>query len=466
VQLTDLESEQRVLSAMMHSDDACAEAITILDELDFTDLFHAQVFSLSRTIYIKNIRPTIAELLKQGLDTGLVVGMESMERLKKISEHYIDDDNINFWVSKVKTKSKVRQMDEMLTKYKQSLETAIDADAENIILQASNEFSTLSLTDANEDIQEPGEVAKLGYNLVVEKMEAYRKHKNENPYGPPLLDGVPTGIPSLDVITMGYKPGDLILLGAKTGHGKTAFALNTVNAVAVNNNSPVLYINTEMSKKQIALRWGSILSGIKHDKIRSGGITNEELIQIGNAYAKLEQSQFYPATIPNLTPAKQQSLARKAKIRKNVELIILDYVGRMETYDPKRQEWQVLKEIVRAQKILAQNLQLACLVLVQLNPDGSIQGAKQIANDCDMILKLIPIDQEEIKDIQARQGVIYDHINYKLEIEKNRDGQAGGSIPIWFDKETQQVSQALVTKKVTPGAQSDFSDIGKEVKKK
>lgn len=464
MQLTDLESEQRVLSAMLHSDNACAEAISVLEELDFTDEFNKQVFSLSKNLYGRNVMPTLVEVMKQGLETKLIVGMESAGKLKEISAHYIDDSNINYWVNKVKVKSKVREMDAMLTKYKRSLDTSSDSEAENIMLQASNEFANLSLEDAKEDIQNPEEVAKLGYQLVVEKMESYRKHANENPYAAPLLDGCPTGLPSLDAITQGYKPGDLILLTAKTGDGKTSFALNTIDAVAVKEKSPVLYINTEMSQKQIALRWGAILSGVQHDKIRSGGITNDELSLIGDAYAKLQESQFYPVTIPNLTPAKQQALARKAKIRKNVELIILDYVGRLELHDPKRQEWQILKEVVRTQKMLAQNLQVACLVLAQLNPDGTIQGAKQIANECDLVLKLLPLTQEEIDDIQVKQGIVYDNINYKLEIVKNRDGQAGGSVPLFFNKETQQMRQSLVVKRVTPGAKSDFSDIAKEVK--
>jgi replicative DNA helicase len=136
----------------------------------------------------------------------------------------------------------------------------------------------------------------------------------------------------------------------------------------------------------------------------------------------------------------------------------------MELHDPKRQDWQILKEVLKTQKMLAQNLQVACLVLSQLNPDGTLQGAKQMANDCDLILKLIPINQEEIDDIQTSQGVVYDNINYKLEIVKNRDDASGSSIPMFYDKETQRMRQSLVTKRVTPGAKDDWSDIARKEK--
>lgn len=465
VKLTDLEAEQRVISGMMFSDDACAEAITLLAEKDFSDSFHLAVFSTVSSLYVRNVKPTLAEVLKEGLKTGLITGQQSVNRLRDAADHFIDDENIGYWVQQVKVKSKMRYMEQMLKKYHKELEAAKDSEAEELLNKASEEFSSLSIIAVDEDIQEPGEIAKLGYDLVVEKMERYRKAKDANPYGALILDGTPTGIERLDQITLGYKPGDLIILGAQTGHGKTAFALNTAYATSVKDNQPCLYINTEMSRNQIALRWGCTLSGIDHDKIRHGAITNEELTSIGQAYAQLTESGVYTAYIPNLTPAKLTSIARRAKIRKDVQLIIIDYIGRMETADPKLQEWQVLHNIIRAQKQLAQNLECAVMCLVQLNPDGSIQGAKKIMNECDLMLKLIPVPEETVKEVAREKGIAYENWNYDLAIEKNRDGQSGNRIPIWFNMPIQRITQAA---SIEPPRKKSYmgqwSDIGREVK--
>ena len=442
VKLTDPEAEQRVITAMLHSDNACADAITSLEEKEFSDPFNLSVFSTISTLYMQNTKPTLAEVLKEGLKNKLVASVKDVDRLKEASSQYIDEANIEYWIQQVKTKARMRQMDDMLTRYHSKIKTAKDADAEQIINQASEEFAALSILTADESIQEPGEVAKLGYDLVSQKMERYRKEKDRNPYGAVILDGVPTGIQTLDELTLGFKPGDLIILGAQTGHGKTAFALNLTEAVAVKAQQPMLYVNTEMSKNQIALRWGAILSGINGDKIKNGAITNEELITIGEAYARLEQSKYYPVNITNLTPAKLQSVARKAKIRKDVKLIILDYVGRMETTDLRLQEWQVLYNIIKSQKMLAQNLEVAVVVLVQLNPDGSIQGAKKIKNECDLMLRLKPVPEDMVQD-KASKGIVYKHWNYDIEVDKNRDGRSGNRIPISFDMETQRITQAV-----------------------
>ncbi len=437
--LTDIESEHRVLSGMLHSEKACADALLTLEEKDFTDEFNQRVFSLMQSLYIGSVRPTLAEIMKQGLQTGLITGAQAATRLSDISSNYIDDGNIGYWTDKVKTKARVRVLDSMLKKYQAALASIKDSEADTILTDASNDFASLSLETTKEVIQDPSEVAKLGYDLVVEKMERYRKNMNENTHGAPILDGVSTGIDTLDAFTLGYKPGDLVIVAAKTGDGKTSFALNATEAASVTGDSVTLYINTEMSKQQIALRWGAILSGINHDKIKYGSITNEELSTIAEAYGRLEQSKFYPVNVPNLNPAKLQSLARIAKLKKDAKLVILDYIGRMDTSGGKDPEWKVLYNIVKTMKQMAQNLEVAIIVLVQITYEGFIQGSKQIKNECDLMLELVPLEKDEENEL----GFIYEKANYKLIVVKNRDGKAGDSIPIYFNKETQRIKQAV-----------------------
>lgn len=437
--LKDIESEQRVLSSMMHSEKSCADALLTLEEKDFTDGFNQKIYSLIKSLYTNSTRPTLAEIMKHGLQTGLISGTQAADRLSDISATYIDDGNIDFWTNQVKTKARVRHLEAMLRKYHAALKTLKDTDAETLLIDASNDFASLSIEAAKEIIQEPGEVAKLGYELTVSKMERYRKAMNDNPFGSPPLDGVSTGIDALDELTLGYKPGDMIIVAAKTGDGKTSFALNATEAASVRGKDATLYINTEMSKQQIALRWGAILSGVLHDKIRHGSITNGELEKITEAYAKLEQSKFYPVSVPNLNPAKLQSLARIAKLKKDAQLVILDYIGRMDTEDSKQPEWKVLYNTVKSMKQMAQNLGMAAMVLVQITFDGYIQGSKQIKNECDLMVELVPLAKDEEIDLLET----YENVNYKLMVVKNRDGKGGDSIPIWFNKETQQMRQAV-----------------------
>lgn len=433
--LIDLESERRVLSSMLHSEEACIEACNSLQPADFYSPQHVTVFELIRSLYEREVRPTYVELIKESHSLGMLTSNREVEDLRYIAEHYIYDGNIAFWIKKVRDCSRLRKFEGFIRRNYQLLKEQTERDVEQVLMAAEEELTNLTALEIDERVDSPEDLARLGYEEVERRFMRYKeikeKHKGVIP-----LDGLPTGFYNLNKITLGYKPGDLIILGAQTGHGKTSFALHTANAVAIRGKYNVLYLNTEMSRQQIALRWGSILSGIEHERVRSGEINESELSQILKGYADLMQSGFYSYPCPNLTPEKTISIARKFRAQKNIDMMVIDYIGRMDKQDPRLQEWQVLEQIVKTQKMLAQNLQIAVMCLVQLNPDGTLQGAKRMKNECDLMLKLRPISKEEQEESQELKK--FDTMpNYEIYVDKNRDGQSDIRIPIFFDLQRQ-----------------------------
>lgn len=438
--LFDLESERRVLSAMLHSEEACIEAYNLLSAADFYSPENVTVFELTCSLFEREIIPTYVELIKEAHTLGMLTSTRDIENITYIVEHYIEDENIKYWIKQVKDKSRLRKFEAFLRTSYQSLTEQSDQEVEQVLLSAEEKLTNLTALEIDDHIDTPVDLANLGYEEVERRFLRYKEiielHKGVLP-----LDGLPTGFDSLNNITLGYKPGDLIILGAQTGHGKTAYALHTAKAIAVEDGKNLLYLNTEMSREQIALRWGSILSEIEHEKIRAGSINETELSIIFGGYSKLRESGFYSYPCPNLTPEKTISLARKFKTQKNIAMMIIDYVGRMDKFDPKLQEWQILEQIVKTQKMLAQNLKIVVLCLVQLNPDGTLQGAKRMKNECDLMLKLKPIPKEELEENEQLKNYISP--NYYIEIEKNRDGQSGVKIPITFEMKKQIMKDAV-----------------------
>ena len=433
--LIDLESERRVLSSMLHSEEACIEACNSLLSSDFYSPQHATVFELTSSLYEREIRPTYVELIKEAHNLGMLTSARDIDDLRYIAEHYIYDGNIKFWMQKVRDRSRLRKFEGFLRRSYQLLNEETDQDVEQILMSAEEELTNLTALEIDDHVDNPEELAKLGYEEVERRFLRYKDIK-ERHHGVIPLDGLPTGFYNLNKVTLGYKPGDLIILGAQTGHGKTSFALHTANAIAVRARNNILYLNTEMSRPQIALRWGSILSGIEHERVRSGEINETELSQILKGYADLGESGFYSYPCPNLTPEKTISIARKFKSQKHIDMMIIDYIGRMDKQDPRLQEWQVLEQIVKTQKMLAQNLQIVVMCLVQLNPDGTLQGAKRMKNECDLMLKLSPITKEEQEENEEMKK--FDIMpNYAIFVDKNRDGQSGIRIPIYFDLQRQ-----------------------------
>jgi replicative DNA helicase len=443
---TDLEAERRVLSSMMHSETACIESIDLLHEDEFAEPLNRQVFLLLESLYIRGTKATYVEVLKEGYTLGFLAKPKNIEDLKYIAEHYIDDKNIKYWIEKVKQAAKAREAQSLVRKcVAQMKDGKIDID--RFVADTSSEFFALAMDTQAEKVDTPAEIADLGIKLVTERVEKYRQMAEEaKRSGQVPMEGVPTGFKTLDNMTLGLKPGDLAILGAQTGHGKTAFAMNVAKAACVDAQNNILYINTEMSKEQIARRWGSILSSVALYQLQSGSLTNEQQETVVQAYSRLKKSGFYSYSIPNLTPQKLDVLARKHKLQQDIKLVILDYVGRMEKILPDMSEWQVLEQIIKSMKLLAQNLQVACLVLVQLNPDGTLQGAKRMENECDLMLKLIPVPEDGQKKIEERLKKLYEEFNYRIFVQKARDAESGRTIPVVFAKELQQIREARESK--------------------
>lgn len=449
--ITDHEAEDRIISAMMHSETAIIDCVSLINENDFHKPLNRDIYGIIMALYGRGVIPTYVEVIKESMSMGLIKTAKDAEEIQYIAGKHINDHNIGYWADRVRTAAKGRKAQQLVRVFDEQIERPT-VDVNQVVRDLGAEFIALAMDAETETIDSAADVAKYGVQLVSDNCEKWRAMKDEDKmFGDIPLEGVTTGIPKLDELTLGYKPGDLIILGAQTGHGKTAYALNAALASYYNSNHPVLYVNTEMSRKQIAYRWAAILSDIPINRIRTGNLRDEEIQTVTNALASFAQSNFYTSYIPNLTPEKLQALARKSKLQHGIELLIIDYVGRMDTSNPKYDEWQVLYNIVKSQKLLAQNLEIACIVLVQLNPDGTLQGAKRMKNECDLMLKLLPLC-EDLKDeeqrgkaqdkYESKYGTKYKPFNYFLWIDKSRDSESGFSIPMVFTGATQKMIQA------------------------
>lgn len=436
--LHDTEAERRVLSAILHSETACIEAFNNLSPEQLYVPINQHFYSCAKNIYQKGAKPTYVEIAKELSDLGLLT-KETMTELHDVAGQYIDDHNVKYWCNRVSNAYKARRADLILKQYTDKLTKT--KDIHGFIQGLSNDISSLAMESDIDDVITGAEIAEMGIKLVEENCERWRRNQEDaNLKGLIPLEGVPTGLHRLDELTLGYKPGDLIILGAQTGHGKTAFALNTANAACVEGKKPILYVNTEMSKKQITYRWGSILGRQSQQGIRFGSLKNGEKANVITGYKVLAESGFLAYYAPNLTPERLQTVAKKYKMQNDIELLIVDYVGRMEKTDPRLAEWQVLEQIVKSMKLLAQNLEIAVLILVQLNPDNTLQGAKRMKNECDLMLKLIPVDEDEDYTVKFQYE---DGFNYRLLVDKSRDSASGISIPLVFDMDLQYMREAL-----------------------
>jgi replicative DNA helicase len=153
--------------------------------------------------------------------------------------------------------------------------------------------------------------------------------------------------------------------------GKTAFALNMAEHVAVEEGLPVAVFSMEMGASQLALRMVGSLGRIDQSNLRTGRLRDDEWERLPGAAHKLAQSPVFIDETAALNPAELRARARRLarQYGGTLGLIVVDYLQLMSGSGGGSEENRatVLGEISRGLKGLAKELQCPVLALSQLN---------------------------------------------------------------------------------------------------
>jgi replicative DNA helicase len=246
--------------------------------------------------------------------------------------------------------------------------------------------------------------------------------------------GIPTGFSDLDNILGGLHNSDLIILAARPSMGKTAFALEIAQRMALRSQTGVAIFSLEMSKDQLVDRVLSSVSGIEMRKIRTGRLDeagdNNEFVKLGNAINQLSEAPIWIDDSESLNILELRSKARRLKSRHNLGAIIIDYLqlmsGKNEGYNGNRV--QEVSDISRGLKMLAKELDIPVIALSQLS--RSVEGREDkrpmlsdlresgsIEQDADVV---IFIHREEMYHKETKKKGIAD-----ILISKHRNGEVG-----------------------------------------
>jgi replicative DNA helicase len=220
------------------------------------------------------------------------------------------------------------------------------------------------------NIGEEGSRMKQGFQsmdtLVVDLMDRVQEMA-DNPND---ITGVPTGFYDLDRMTSGLQAGDLVVLAARPSMGKTAFAINIAEHVALNEGLPVAVFSMEMGAAQLAVRVVGSIGRIDQGHLRTGKLTDEEWPRLTDAIERLRTVSLHIDETPGLTPSELRANARRlARKCGKLGLIVVDYLQLMSGSsggdgDNRATE---LGEISRGLKMLAKELQCPVIALSQLN---------------------------------------------------------------------------------------------------
>jgi len=230
-------------------------------------------------------------------------------------------------------------------------------EAEDAINQAQ------SLVFGVADDRDQRELARL-YDLLGPAMERISLQM-ETGQG---VVGIPTGFHDLDRMTGGFKDSDLIIVAGRPSMGKTALALNVALHSALEAKKSIAIFSLEMSKEQLTERLLTEQAQIDAQRMHRGLLTEAEFDRVSNALGPLGEAAIFIDDTPVMDELTLMLKARQAKMRHNIDMIVIDYLqlmhGRTRGDDNRVQE---VSSISRAMKGLARELRVPVLAISQLS---------------------------------------------------------------------------------------------------
>mgnify|MGYP001564769942 CR=1 FL=1 len=216
---------------------------------------------------------------------------------------------------------------------------------------------------------------------------------------------------------------------------------NIARNVALNESKRLLYVDTELSSKEVSDRLVSMVSGVEYRKVVTGRWSSYEYDLIRKAAEKLNKSNFYHVYIPNFSEDVLVNLARKYKLQKGIDLLVFDYIKSPTSQTFRSiQEFQylgVLTDLIKNK--IAGTLNIATLAGVQLNRNavgavendsGQISGSDRIAAFSNVVLYIREKSDREISSEEGKLG------NMVLTIGESRSTAKGISFDLNFRKST------------------------------
>jgi hypothetical protein len=192
--------------------------------------------------------------------------------------------------------------------------------------------------------------------------------------------------------------------------------------VAFRLKLPVLYVDTEMSFEEWRTRVLARVCNVKERTIKHGGYSPDIEMRIRNGKRLIEKDLLFHEYMPGYSVDKLVSLYKKYKLKKNLGLIIFDYLKEPsgESVDRQRKEYQLLGDVTTKIKDLAGELKIPALTAVQLNRQKDIADSDRVARYGDIVGLWDYRTEEEIESGGNECG------NYKMII---RDTRRGGLTP-------------------------------------
>lgn len=423
----NLEAEQSLIGALLIDDKLIPEIEGIVIPEDFYHKDMMLIYEAILDLHNDNRAVDIVTLKSKLIDNGNFDAVGGMAIIAKLAVSVPTSVNAKHYANIVKEKSTLRKIikinEEVMNEaYKGEVKSsAILAEAENKI------FNVAIKGDSNDFY-----AVKDLINPLINKLEQLSISKGS-------ITGIASGFKDLDRDMSGLQKSDLILIAARPSMGKTAFALNIVQHVAIKEEKVVAMFSLEMSKDQLLSRMICSESLIDSQKLRAGKLSDDDWGKLAMGAVVMADADIYIDDTASISLGEMRSKCRKLKVEHGLDLIVIDYLQLMSGSGRTNSREQEISEISRGLKALAREMDCPVVALSQLSRAPELRADKRpilsdlresgaIEQDADVVMFLYR-DEYYNKDTEFKNVA-------EVILAKQRNGPTGTVKLIWSGQYT------------------------------
>ncbi|ARB44645.1 MULTISPECIES: replicative DNA helicase [Alcanivoracaceae] len=414
-----VEAEQAVLGGLLLNNEAWDDVAERVGEKDFYRKEHRLIFQVIGQL-VEEEKPSDLVTVSQALThRGELDDVGGATYLSELARNTPSTANINAYAEIVRERSILRQLIQVSHK------------VSDLAFNPKGKPSLEILDTAESSIFEIAEQQKKGsgpqniksvLKKAVDRIDELYRTKNS-------LTGVTTGFEEMDKMTAGLQPSDMVVVAGRPSMGKTTFAMNLCENVAIKAGKPVLVFSMEMPADAIVMRMLSSLGRINQGAIRSGRLEQDDWPRITSAIQMLSEQKFFIDDTAALSPLEMRARARRVarECGGEIGLIMVDYLQLMQVPGADNRVNEI-SEISRNLKGLAKEMNCPVIALSQLNRSleqrpnkrpvmSDLRESGAIEQDADLIVFLYR-DEVYNKDTPEK-GIA------EIIIGKHRNGPIG-----------------------------------------
>ena len=273
---SSIDAERSVLGAVLQDSAAATLAFETLMPVDFYSAEHREIFDAMRALHIAGSPIDVMTVSNELSRRGTLDGVGGAPYLLQAFRFVPTTANTRTYVEIVLEKATLRKL---IAACQRIIEQSYSqSDPLSAVLHSAERaiFDIVMKRSGAETLQPINQVLSRTFD----KIEELSRLKGR-------LSGVPTGLYDLDRMLTGLHGGEFVLVGARPAMGKTSMALGIAQFAAVEAAKTVAVFSLEMPSEQIGMRILCSASNINMQRVRTGMLSDEEWIKLGDSLNKL-----------------------------------------------------------------------------------------------------------------------------------------------------------------------------------